>query len=260
MIRNLKALGLALIAAFAMSAVLASSALAVGEDSLRLTPGELPAILTGEQIKGAGHENHRFLTSGGASIECEVAKFAGTIKAGATTLETQTVTIRPTYEKCFGKVGESKLPATVNMTHCDYIFHGGKKAATPVDTFEKGLVDLVCEKATETPHVELYMNELDHTNKKALCSLTVTPFVNKGNNTFTNTTGTPDDVDVTSKVEGIAVDRTGSLLCGAKEQTATYTGTTTLRAFKDQGVHLISSEPTIYEYTDTGQINLTVSE
>jgi hypothetical protein len=53
----------------------------------------------------------------------------------------------------------------------------------------------------------------------------------------------------------------GSLLsCGVLEQTYTYTGTTTLKAFEDKGVELLTETPTTYKYTEGGQYDLTVSD
>ena len=65
MTRNLKALGLTLIAVFAMSAVVASAAQA----ALKVTPAEYPAILTGEKFATAEHPNHVF-TSGPNAVRC----------------------------------------------------------------------------------------------------------------------------------------------------------------------------------------------
>ena len=186
-----------------------------------------------------------------------IAKFAGTVESAETN---ERITIRPTYEECDVTIGESTLPATVKMTHCDYEFHGGKKEAGSEHAFEGGEVDLVCPNEGEAPHIEIFLNAAEHAAGKSLCSLTPQPFKNKVGNTFLNTTGTTDDIDITSNVGGIAVIRTGSILCGAKNQEATYKGYTTMKAYEDKGVHLIKSEPTIYEYTEGAQLGLTVSE
>jgi hypothetical protein len=255
MTRNLKALGLALIATFAMSAVAASGAQAV-EIPIHLTPSEYPAIITGHQIKEGTHTTaHKFQSSFG-KFECEQVTVEGTIKdVNATT----TVTVFPTYKNCFDSLGRF---TTFEMTHCGFSF----KEAETVSPHEyiKGTTSLECvnpEPNGETPHIEVFKNAA-HTEK--VCEYTVTPFDYKGNITYTNTTveGQKKDVDVTTKIEGIKLHRTfGSLLsCGAAEQTYTYTGTTTLQAYKDIKFEVKTQTPTTYTIGEGTQLDLTVSD
>lgn len=221
MIRNLKVLGLALIAVFAMTAVAASTASAA-EEEVTLTPAEYPALLTGTNDPSEVHPNHTFTTSGGAKVECKSILFTGTIAAKG--VGDTNVTITPDYSECTA-LG---MGATVNMTGCDYVFHHGETSGT---TFINGTVDLKCPTGTTGPDVTIYK---DKAHTEELCRLTVWNFVNKPANTYTNIAGSPNDVTVVTTAKEINVTRTGSLLCGAAAQTAVYTGATTLRAYKDE--------------------------
>ena len=122
MIRNFKALGLALVAVFAMSAVVASAA-----SASEFTSAKYPVTISGSQST-----THKF-TAGSTSVTCETATFAGEASAASST-----VTIHPTYSGCtaFGFVG-----ATVTTTGCDYLFHSGAEVSS--EKFD-GTVDVVC--------------------------------------------------------------------------------------------------------------------
>jgi hypothetical protein len=133
MIRNLKALGLALVAVFAMSAFVASAASAA-QGTLTTFPEGSTVIATAEQT--GEHEfvltDHK-IGEGFATTKCKKAAFTGTagVKTGATS-----VNAHPVYTECiaFGQ------PATITTTGCDYLLKVGEFAggAAPVTT------DLVC--------------------------------------------------------------------------------------------------------------------
>lgn len=91
MIRNLKALGCALVAVFAISALSASSATAA--DVFTTANGQ-PALLT-----GVTHNSQFTMTASGFKVECTTAKFAVTMKNGSTEAE-----INPEYT---GKINET---------------------------------------------------------------------------------------------------------------------------------------------------------
>jgi hypothetical protein len=117
MTRNLKALGLALVAVFAMGAVIASAAQA--QQGTLTSTG--PVTLRG--VNEAGQVNA--LTAFGSEVKCPNALYTGHkyletphkfLTNGATT-----VTITPHYGTgCTGPLG---VPATVDMNGCDYDFH-----------------------------------------------------------------------------------------------------------------------------------------
>jgi hypothetical protein len=109
MTRNLKALGLALVAVFALSAMTASAASAT--DLFRSSA--TPVTLTGEQEFTAG-VGDLFSTTAG-TVECLTAKYHGTVA----TSPTASVVVKPTYTSCF--VAEI-IPTKVDFGNCSYKF------------------------------------------------------------------------------------------------------------------------------------------
>jgi hypothetical protein len=168
MIRNLKALSLALAVVFAMGAVVASAASA-GINGKNNEGKEVDFAFTApEQTGGAGANA---LTAFGSTIECSTVDYEGhkkdstpatgtkeLIKNGATE-----VTVTPHYSGC-KDVGTNK-PATVNMTGCDFTLTLG--AATS-GGFGVG-ASLVCKNAGEEAHVEVF-NDAAHTER--ICTVT----------------------------------------------------------------------------------------
>ncbi len=119
MIRNLKVLGLALMALVALSAVAATAASAANGT---LT-SDGPVTLTGTQVETTEKTND--LTALGSYTICPKSTYHGhkynvtphvLIPSGA-----ETVTITPTYVNCTSSV--LKLATTVKMNECDYVFH-----------------------------------------------------------------------------------------------------------------------------------------
>jgi hypothetical protein len=193
MIRKFKVLGLALVAVFAMSAVVASAASATN-----FTAASYPVTISGSQTT-----QHVFTAAGGET-KCSTASFSGSATGAS---ETQTIT--PTYEGCtsFG------ISSTVTMNGCDYLFHA---AASGSNT---GTVDLVCPTNKEVT-----------IDVGSVCVIHIPPFTNKGSITYTNNAG---DIDVSANETGITakITRT-SFFCPVAEQTvtnATYTGNTTMQ-------------------------------
>jgi hypothetical protein len=105
MIHKFKALGLALVAVLAMSAVVASAA------SAQFTANSYPTTVTATSALG-----NDVLTVDGSSTECSV-HYEGTLSEASTTL-----TVKPTWTNCkaFGFAS-----ATMNTNGCDYVFHSG---------------------------------------------------------------------------------------------------------------------------------------
>jgi hypothetical protein len=132
MIRKFKALGLALVAVFAMSAVVASAAQATAGT---LTAEGKTVIATAEQV--GEHEfvltDHETEPGKFANTKCKKAVFTGT--AGVTDGATS-VTAHPVYTECtaFGQ------PATITTTGCDYVL----KTGTPTAGGWHVTTDVVC--------------------------------------------------------------------------------------------------------------------
>jgi hypothetical protein len=104
MIRNSKVLGLGLIVALALSAVVASAA-----SASQYTASAYPATATGSN--SAGNET---LTTPGGTVQCD-SHFQGSLSGASST-----VAITPKYTNC---VAFGFLNATVNMNGCYFILH-----------------------------------------------------------------------------------------------------------------------------------------
>ncbi|HEX3735701.1 MAG TPA: hypothetical protein VHU86_11195 [Solirubrobacterales bacterium] len=115
MIRNLKILGLAVVAVMAMGAVMASAALATPQ----FTATEYPVEIHG--AGGTGSTAEKFTTEAG-TVECGASTFTGTQSGASSTL-----TMHPTYTEC---VAFGFLSAAVNTEECNYIFHANTKVST----------------------------------------------------------------------------------------------------------------------------------
>jgi len=134
MIRNLKALGLALAAALALGAVVASTASAKFDSEIEHT------LISGEQPAGAPHT----LKVEAGVVTCKTAKFSGT-SVGANTGTSWTsddLTITPEYGGCTAVVLGVEHATDVRTNGCTYTFTAG-------ETFEgetkvHGTTDIVC--------------------------------------------------------------------------------------------------------------------
>jgi hypothetical protein len=207
MTRNIKTLGLALVAVFAFSAVIASAA-----QANVFMAESYPVHLKGEQVAG---EKHVFEITG-SKVECSTAKF--TTRGAQLTAASGEATIDPVYETCtaFGFVGSE-----VKMNGCHYKFHVGHNTAA--DVYE-GTVDLICPTGSE---VEIIAGTCV-AKMAAQSGLSKVEYINM-------TEVSPKDVTVKAKVEHIKVNVTASgFLCplttGVHEGAAgaKYTGNTTV--------------------------------
>lgn len=204
MIRNLKALGLAAMAVFAMSAVVAQAAQA----EALFHSDSSSSFLEGSQVT----TNEFSVTTG--IVKCTTATFTGTVAAATTS----TVRVHPTYTGC--KLAGQK--AEVVTTGCDYLFH-----ATETDGSAEAIlatVDVVCEAGKEI------------TVSKEGCTVTVGSQSLNGitiNNTNPGATS-EKDVDVTANVTGITYVETGATCAGSGlHHTGTYKGTVTVKGYVD---------------------------
>jgi hypothetical protein len=213
MIRNLKALGLAMVAAFALSAVGATAAQALTADV-----GAGGNTITAKQAGTGEHTEHSFVLSSKRTLKCNGALFEGSIVNGA-----KEIKVTPIYSGCFSNGSQ---PTTVTHNGCKYRFYGGNEVTA--NHFDNIEVDLEgCSKELE---VHVYSSEANHTSGTVLCTYKVHAFTGKTGNTAENKA---PNVDLTSTVTDIKVTRvTGSALsCGAEEQTAVYTGQTSVKAY-----------------------------
>jgi hypothetical protein len=125
MTRNLKVLGLALVAALAVGAVGASAALG-NANYWFLSDASAGATTTfkGEQVVANGD---RFVIDGG-TFKCEATHYTGT-QVGPTV---STITLSATYSGCkFGPI-----PITINMGNCHYLIHTDTNGDTTNGQFD----------------------------------------------------------------------------------------------------------------------------
>jgi hypothetical protein len=144
MIRNLKALGLALVAMVAFGAFAAQGASAATEHSFRSDTND--TVLTG-QIDGSG--THKFTATANVFTECTVATFSGT-NAGQIR---DTVTVHPKYSSC-NLSGGAESNVTVHTGGCNFVFDSDTDvSAAHFSAEEHATAALECESAhSADPH------------------------------------------------------------------------------------------------------------
>jgi hypothetical protein len=211
MIRNLKVLGLALAAVFAMSAVAASAASA----GVTLTGPE-----TGLSVD-ATDPAATFTTAGGTKVECHATYTVGKVDETKPEgvhppliLPVEELTITPDYSKCKAKgSGGGELgPVTVTMNGCDFDL---KLITNPANTFS------ATSKITCPPEkkIEIHIYR-DAEHKENLCTFTV--FANKNEDlSGGKAVNTAKGVTLEGSVPGVKVTRDNILCGGTVEQEAT---------------------------------------
>jgi hypothetical protein len=128
---NLRALGLALLAAFAMSAVIASATQAT--PNTQFTTSEYNSVIYGAQ-EGTPPDGTNFLeTTPGRKTECHVAEYEATLTAA-----TSALTVTPHYAGCVA----SGVSTNVDLNGCHYKFAPG--TAVDTTTVTGGKVDIIC--------------------------------------------------------------------------------------------------------------------
>jgi hypothetical protein len=149
MLRNVKVLGLFLVAGLAMSAMAASSASAQVHKGWLTSDGP---------VKLTGTENPATLTAfGNQKLECHVHYDIGNVGEtphGFIEPPATEFTVKPTYSNCTASIGATKAPATVTTNKCDFVIKIG-------ETIELGkwgtTAKVVCENpATESIEVHAY--------------------------------------------------------------------------------------------------------
>ncbi len=237
---RLKALGLVLVAAFAMTAMLVAGAQA---EEIKITTGASPAWLTATQVGGAVAT----VENGGPVVSCEEASGAATVKNGDTS-----ITVVPTaYRGCHVTIGTELFKATVTSNDCDVVLHGGVEVSPT--TFKEGEGDLKCP-ASKVIEIHIYKNEAE---TEELCTFTVAEQLNKKGGEFRNVVGSPNDVAVEGQVTG-NITRDGSLLCGKASNTALIAGIGTAKAYEDLGGTI--SNGTVSGLIEGSQVSLTASK
>ncbi len=204
MTRNLKALGLAFFAMFALGAVAASAALATP-----VLTSDGPVTLDGVETGTPGVDNS--LTFEGHVVKCPGSTYTGH-EYNVTPHEfieppVSTVTINPQYNQ--SECAADEFSATVVTEGCDYVFHTGEKISEGTYSVT---ADVVCETG-KAIYVEAFAGE---SHGFRVCTDKVPAQTGiEGTAHLTNTPesgGVPDDIDLAGTFEGITVHQSG--LCG----------------------------------------------
>ena len=213
MTRNLKALGLALLAVSSMGAMTASSASAVTD---------IMTVDNGTQATVTAISHDHVFTTAGTKFECTTAKFTSTVVDGGSTFTVTasyegTTNVVPHTTHCAGIFGT----LTIDMNGCDYKLTGHTDADHSPEVDSHGRIWIECP----------VNQEIVMTN--STCTIRVpaqTP--TEGGFTYTNQLdGTIWDVQAEITVTGITYTATHSFACtlaGLKPEgnDATYSGNT----------------------------------
>jgi uncharacterized protein affecting Mg2+/Co2+ transport len=221
MIRNLKAFGLVLVAAFAMSAVMASASSAAGI----FTWGNTTQKITAVQDTGEGGK--QIFTTTPGTVTCNEVTGSATIAKG-TTESTEVLSSSITYnnsgsaDTCPGPFGTQPK---IEMNGCNYRFTAGQTIGTSGKE-TTGTAHIVCPAGQQ-----IVINATGCTIKVP----TQTP--TGGHIIFKTIITTPQNhITIETTLSGITYSDSG-LLCGthADETNGTYTGNVTFVASDSTG-------------------------
>lgn len=220
MIRNLKILGLALVAVLATSAVAASGAQAQKGKITVEGGGNNTATLVGAQ------EGVHVFKANGNEVTCGTATFHAAAKH-----EDETVKASATYSNCH-IIALFTFSAEVKMNGCEYHFSDfttedeqGNTDPTGNHTNFTGTTKLICP-AGKAIEVKVPV---------AGCTLSIGGEQEfKDSITAKNVQGTKEHLTLNATVNGIAFTSTGGL-CGASGNGGTYNGATTIEGEETGG-------------------------
>jgi hypothetical protein len=219
---KIKALGVAILAIAAMSMLGASAAQAATSEAHVTGTGGAAANLTGEQLAGGQHIFK--LTTSGLEIWCTQAIFEGTIAAQAGSQQTTAseAQITGTYTGCKTR-GPFVATVTVKMNGCKYTITDSSTSLT-------GTVDI--NGCTSGKSIEVSAEG---------CTITVPEQTTMGGHLgFSNADKVnkeEQDIIAESTIQNITYSTHGGfcILGNQEHQDGDYTGTTTVRAYKDEG-------------------------
>jgi hypothetical protein len=220
MTRNLKALGLALLAVFALGAIGAQAA-----SAHEFKAGVQKSVITGKNV-GV----HNFQVGAAGTVSCAKAKFEGTVDAGTGKTEVDEITIKPTYEECtFG--GQV---AAVFFNDCAYVFDsdttagnstGGEHAQVKVECAAGNKIQVHTVNCTITVGEQTIADAIRYEQDK-VGEVPVT--------TATNTIATAHNI-VTGKERSTAAQPVNGCLPFPTGAIGKYTGTATNECRQDEG-------------------------
>ena len=228
MIKNIKVLGLAAAALFAMSALTASGAQAA---KLSTESGG-STVIEADQVEGAG--GHVF-TVDGNKVTCTTAHFFSVAKEPAgseTAVEVNngatTITMHPKYENCtaFGFVG-----ATVTTTGCNYTL-------TAPGTISEPAMEIAASLSVECSGTHEIV-----ISAGGVCTAKVKGQTISSGLSYVNTTVSPMTVMLNAKNAPVKTNKTqdgfGCPFNGTGEVTGEYSGETTAKG-KTTGITIVN--------------------
>jgi hypothetical protein len=214
MSRNFKVMGLALVAAMALTAVMASAA-----GAATYTSNKPHTIISGSQTT-----NHVFRATGGfAGISCTTASFEGTAESEAAA----TQHIIPTYSGCTDTLGRTVDIDNAGLT---YVFNGATVTVSGkiTLTITNGSKTVVCTDVVEGGHEIIKEGEEE---------ITTTHQIVNGIS-YSNLGGT-NGVEVITESNNVVNTVSGGILnCGVtngKKTNGTYEGATVIKGVGTDG-------------------------
>jgi hypothetical protein len=250
MTRNLKAFGLALVAAMALGAIGAQTASAVVEHSFR-SPVE-NTVLTGSFDPSTG--NHVFTATSGLIVECSAGTFSGT-NVGKVL---DRVTVHPKYSGCTSSLGN----VTVDTDGCNYTFYSNttEDAAHSPGT-EHAAVGLECESSHA---IEITAPGCNLAFSAAHSGTPVNQSLHGVRYTQLSSHSGKHAITVYATVKTIKYIATSGSLCGLAGHPAgtysngTYTGKASVTGYEDSA-HSGGSTTTGTTWTHGNQVDITIS-
>lgn len=221
MTRNLKALGLALVAALALGAMTASGASASPALFTANVPAGQTASIDGSQV------GVNTFTLNGLALTCATATANGkAITAGTSSTY---VTLTPAFGTCHVVVAGLTKLVTVTTNGCGYTFNATKNTGG-----FKFSADLTIECPTKPIEVHVYNAAVSEAT--TLCTYDIGHQTVNDKIELTNEAGAPSDVLAHVNVPVTAHNTILSALCGQNTfEPAIYHGTVTLRATDEAG-------------------------
>jgi hypothetical protein len=220
MTRNLKALGLALVAMLALGAVAAAGASA----QQGVLTSDNPVTLDISQNEGEG-AGPNALTAFGGKVEAPGTTYTGhKLNEPTKFLESgeETATITPHYkqEACVHTFIGVKRPCTITTNGCDFVFHIGETTEEKSGTYgvtadvdcpgTGGFIDLHVYKGGTIP------GEHNDIPNKLFCTITVPEQANLPGPHLTNDV-VNGDINIKGTFTGITVTKHGGAGCGGEE-------------------------------------------
>jgi hypothetical protein len=246
---KLRALGLALAAIFAMSALIAQAAQAVETTEHTFNSEVSPYILTG----GVDPKFADAFTAGSVTFTCTLVKFEGTVGKQ----ESDEVTLTPTYGSTASPSGclAGGQETTYHANHCAYAFDSDTVLTTKEpEEQEHAKAKIECSGATE--------NEITITIPSLGITLHIPAQETISHGVrYTNIgEGSHRELTVHTTLKNIKGTCTGSCfligLAVGEFKTATYEGTETIAGYEDKGTEATGTAKTTPTLTEGAQVGI----